>query len=144
FGDPAGGKEAVLAQFDQGADINFPTPGATGIGAFEAAVERNMPNSSIACDANQSHLGRDQQLCFIGRCVDVAAYDASKAAADGCFEAEAVDLGLEEGGMTLGDPDGKLSDEILGYVEAYRQAIIDGSLEVPNDRGPLEDFEPVQ
>lgn len=144
FGDPAAGKEATLAQFDQNADVVFPIAGATGIGSFEAAIERNIPNSVIGADANQSHLGPEFQLCYVGKGVDVAAYDAIKAVSEGNFEAGAVDLGLAEGGMLLGDPDGKLSPQIMGYVEAYRQAIIDGSIQIPADRDQLESFEPVQ
>ena len=38
--DPDGGKELSLAQFNAGADIVHAAAGRTGIGAFDAAIEK--------------------------------------------------------------------------------------------------------
>ncbi len=142
FGDPALGKEQSLALYSQGNDIIFPIAGATGIGTFEAAKETENA-FVIAGDADQSHLGPEQQLCVVTKGVDTAVFTASQQIVDDTFEGGILDLGLANDGMGLITPGDYVPAEVLAVVEQYRQAIADGSLTVPATRAELETFEPV-
>lgn len=144
FSDPASGKSAATAQYNQGADIVFPIAGLTNNGVFDAAKSLNLPNSVIGVDADQTALGPEQQVFYIGKALDVAVYDAVKSLSDGSFAGGANNLGLKEGGTKLGDPANKLSPEIHAAIEGYRQAIINGDLQVPGDYDSLKAFEPKQ
>lgn len=142
FGDPALGKEQSLALYSQDNDIIFPIAGATGIGTFEAAKERENA-FVIAADADQSHLGPEQQLCAVTKGVDTAVFTASQQIVDDAFEGGVLDLGLANDGMGLVTPGDYVPADVLAMVDQYRQAIADGSLTVPATRAELETFEPM-
>lgn len=143
FSDPALGKELTLAQFNQGADIAFPVAGATGIGSFDAAKEKGEGFWVVAADADQSQLGAEHQLAVAAKGVDTAVVTVSKALVDGAFAGGPQALGLKEGGVDLLNPGGYVTEEIMKTVEAYKAAIIDGSLVVPEDEDQLKAFAPV-
>ncbi len=143
FGDPAGGQANATAQYDQGADIIFPIAGLTNNGIFEAARTRGLVNSVIGVDSDQRAIGAAEQIFFIGKGLDVAVVDSVQALAEGTFAGGVNNLGLIENGVSIGDPDGKLSTEITAAVEVYRQAIIAGEIVVPVDRDTLDAFTPV-
>lgn len=143
FEDPAAGQEAASAQYDGGADIVFPIAGLTNNGIFEAARSRGLANSVIGVDSDQSAIGANEQIFFIGKGLDVAVVDATGSLADGSFAGGVNNLGLAEDGVSVGDPAGKLSPEINAAVEVYRQAIISGEIVVPTDRDQLAAFTPV-
>jgi basic membrane protein A and related proteins len=143
FGDPAGGLSAANAQFDQGADIIFPIAGLTNNGVFEAARTRSLPNSVIGVDTDQRAIGATEQLFFIGKALDVAVRDAVQDYSQGSFAGGVNNLGLIEGGVSVGDPDGKLSAEITAAIELYRQAVVSGEIVVPVDRETLAAFTPI-
>ncbi len=143
FGDPSGGLAAANAQYDQGADIVFPIAGLTNNGIFEAARTRGLANSVIGVDADQSAIGANEQLFFIGKALDVAVRDAVADLAGGTFAGGVNNLGLVEGGTGIGDPDGKLSAEITETVALYEAAIISGEIVVPVDRDTLAAFTPI-
>ncbi len=143
FGDPALGREQSLALYNQDVDIVFPIAGATGIGTFDAAKEVGEGAFVIAADTDQSHLGEEQQLCAVTKGVDTAVFSAAEQVVNGEFEAGVLDLRLENEGMGLVTPGDKVPEDVLAVVDQYRQAIIDGAIEVPTTRDELEDFEPV-
>jgi len=140
FGDPAVGKEQSLALYDQDNDIVLAIAGATGIGTFEAAKEREG-TFVIAADTDQSQLGAEQQLCAILKGVDTAVFAASEQVVDDTFEGGILDLRLENDGVGLATPGDQVPEDVLAVVEQYRQAIIDGTLTVPTNREELESFE---
>ena len=51
FSDPAKGKELVLAQYDQGADISFNVAGETGLGLLDAAKEKLFARTAAIRDS---------------------------------------------------------------------------------------------
>ena len=57
FSDPAKGKELVLAQYRQGADISFNVAGETGLGLLDAAKEAKK--YAIGVDSDQAMLFKD-------------------------------------------------------------------------------------
>lgn len=143
FDDPALGKEMTLAQYDQGADIVFPVAGKTGVGSFEAAKEKGAGFWVIAADADQAHLGADNQLAVAAKGVDTAVFSAAQQLVDGAFEGGIRELGLAEDGVDLLNPGGHVTEEIMATVEAYKAAIIAGDLVVPADEEQLASFSPV-
>lgn len=142
FGDPSAGQAAASAQYDGGADIIFPIAGLTNNGIFEAARTRGLVDSVIGVDSDQRAIGAAEQLFFIGKGLDVAVIDAVRALSEDAFTGETFNLGLVENGVSVGDPDGKLSADITAAIEVYRQAIIAGTIVVPTDRDTLAAFVP--
>lgn len=143
FSDPALGKELTLAQYNQGVDVAFPVAGATGIGSFDAAKEKGEGFWVVAADADQSQLGAEHQLAVAAKGVDTAVLTVAKQLVDGEFKGGIQELGLKEGGVDLLNPGGYVTDEIMKTVDAYKAAIIDGSLVVPADEEQLAAWEPV-
>ena len=140
FGDPALGIEQSLALYDQDNDIILPVAGATGIGSFEAAKQREG-TFVIAGDTDQSQLGAEQQLCVVNKGVDIALYAAAQQVVDGSFEGGVLDLGLANDGMGLTTPGDQVPADVLAVVDQYREAIVAGEFEVPASRDELETFE---
>lgn len=143
FTDPSAGQAAASAQYDQGADIVFPIAGLTNNGIFQAARDRGLANSVIGVDSDQSAIGANEQVFFIGKALDVAVNDAVRSLSEDSFAGGVNNLGLAENGVSIGDPSGNLSAEITAAVEVYRQAIIASTIVVPADRDELAAFTPV-
>jgi basic membrane protein A len=103
WNDPARGAELAKGQFDRGVDVVYAAAGGTGIGVLQAAKDRGK--LAIGVDANQNHLQPGTVLTSMVKRVDLVAYDALKAAADGSWHAGLLELGLKEGGVdwTLDD-----------------------------------------
>lgn len=85
FGDPAGGKEAAAAEFDQDADVVYHASGASGSGVFEAAVEADK--WAIGVDSDQYLTAPKDQakhiLTSMLKRVDTATYNMIKSVVDG-------------------------------------------------------------
>ena len=143
WNDPVKGSELTKSQISQGADVIYAAAGGTGVGVLQTAADENI--LSIGVDSNQNYLHPGKVLTSMLKRVDVAVYDAMKAGAD--VETGVFTLGLaEEGvGYALDDNNAPLvSDEMKSAVDAARQQIIDGKLEVvayyTNDSCPAVDF----
>ena len=143
WNDPVKGSELTKSQISQGADVIYAAAGGTGVGVLQTAADENI--LSIGVDSNQNYLHPGKVLTSMLKRVDVAVYDAMKAGAD--VETGVFTLGLaEEGvGYALDDNNAPLvSDEMKSAVDAARQQIIDGKLEVvayyANDSCPAVDF----
>lgn len=139
FEDPSLGQEQSLALYDQGADIILPIAGATGIGTFEAAKEREGARV-IAADRDQSNLGAEQQLAAITKGVDTALFEAAREVVEERFDGGILDLGLSNDGMGLVTPGDQVPAEVLAVVDQYRAAIASGEITVPTTRDELESF----
>ncbi len=141
FEDPALGKELTLAQYNNGADIAFPIAGRTGVGSFDAANEKGAGFWVIAADTDQSHLGPGRQLCAAKKGIDVAFFNAAQDVVEGSFAGGTIaDLGLTEDGVDLYAVDASIDQSFLDTVEAYKQAIIDGSVVPPANDAELAAF----
>ncbi len=143
WNDPVKGAELTKAQISQGADVIYAAAGGTGVGVLQTAADEDI--LSIGVDSNQNYLHPGQVLTSMLKRVDVAVYDAMKAGAD--VETGVFVLGLaEEGvGYALDEFNESLvSAEMKAAVDAARQQIIDGTLEVvayyDNDSCPAIDF----
>ncbi len=144
FRDPVKGKELALAQYDRNADIIYHASGGTGIGVFEAAVVKKR--IAIGVDADQSLTvkpdQRSQILTSMMKRVDVAVYEAIKAALSGQYKAGVREFGLKEGGVgyAVNDYNRKLISDIVPRLEALKKDIIAGKIKVPSDKKQLDAF----
>ncbi|MEO0938151.1 MAG: BMP family ABC transporter substrate-binding protein [Pseudomonadota bacterium] len=143
WNDPVKGSELTKSQISQGADVIYAAAGGTGVGVLQTAADEGK--LSIGVDSNQNYLHPGSVLTSMLKRVDVAVYDAMTAGTD--LETGVFNMGLaEEGvGYALDEFNASLvSDEMKAAVDAARQQIIDGTLNVAsyytNDSCPVLDF----
>lgn len=135
FEDPAKGKENALALYGMGCDIVFQVAGKTGEGVFEAAAETG--NFAIGVDSDQKYINPETIICSmikdVGLSIYIAIADLIEAdeflggeiwIAD--METGFIDVGYGDEGMTQQVP-----DELKAEVEALKEQIIAGEIEVP-------------
>jgi basic membrane protein A len=143
FGDPNLGKSTAAAQYNDGCDIVFPIAGSTGTGAYQAASELNKMGQIwvIGVDAPQDHLAPGYELCVAKKGVDVAVFDGCKQVVDGDFKTGTLNLGLEEGGVSMVMYEDRVPADVQAQVHGYQQAIIDGTIVPPVDDDTLKTFQ---
>jgi basic membrane protein A and related proteins len=128
FVDQAKCKEIALDQIADGSDVVFQVAGGCGLGALDAAQERNV--WGIGVDADQSHLG-DHILTSALKRVDVAVFTTIEAVQNGTFEGGGVTtFGLAEDGVGLGEVSPEVPEDVMARVEEFEQRIIDGELQL--------------
>ncbi|MDH4140581.1 MAG: BMP family ABC transporter substrate-binding protein [Coriobacteriia bacterium] len=137
FTDQAKGKELGLSLIDQKADVIFAAAGAVGLGTIQACQEQGA--LFIGVDADQYVTvpdSGDVMLSSVVKRVDTAVYETIKSVVEGDFQGgENVFFGLKEGGMALApyhDFENAVPQEIKDAVEEANQAIIDGTITVPD------------
>jgi len=137
FNDPAAGREAATAMYNNGADIVYHAAGNTGTGVFQAAQEQGR--FAIGVDRDQSVTRTEYADVILGsmvKRVDTAVYDAITATVDGEFPGGSiVSLGLESDGVALvyGDQLGSdIPAAVTDEVTAARERIIAGDISVPS------------
>ncbi|HEX6142983.1 MAG TPA: BMP family ABC transporter substrate-binding protein [Geminicoccaceae bacterium] len=131
WNDPAKGAELARSQFDRGADVVYAAAGGTGLGVLQAAADSGK--YAIGVDSNQNYLHPGSVLTSMVKRVDNAVYDAFMTAREGTWEAGVKNLGLAEEGVGYAldeHNEALITDEMEQQLEAARQKIIDGELEV--------------
>jgi basic membrane protein A len=143
WNDPVKGSELTKAQISQGADVVYAAAGGTGVGVLQTAADEGI--LSVGVDSNQNHLHPGKVLTSMLKRVDVAVYDAMKAGTD--LETGVFQLGLAEEGVGFAMDENNaplVSDEMKAAVDAAREKIISGEIEVvsyyANDSCPALDF----
>ncbi len=132
WNDPVRGGELTRGQIGQGSDVVFAAAGGTGLGVLQTAADEGI--LSIGVDANQNYLHPGMVLTSMLKRVDVAVYNAFSADED-AFEPGIVVLGLaEEGvGYAMDEFNAELvTEEMIAAVDAAREQIISGEIEVHN------------
>jgi len=147
FIDPVKGKELALAQIDRGAHVIYHASGLTGVGVYEAAIQRKT--YVIGVDSNQNHLGHVKEsgenfgLTSMLKQVDVAVYLTIKALKEGKFQSGVRVFGLgdtvEVEGKTyhgvyyaMDDYNKDLvSADMIKKVTAAEKKILSGEIKVP-------------
>ena len=138
FDDPAGGREAALSMYNDGADVVYHAAGNTGTGVFQAAQEEGK--FAIGVDRDQSitlESFSDVILASMVKRVDTAVYNSVEATIDDSLEGgETTALGLEDDGVAavygqeLGS---EVPQDLKDAVADARQGIIDGDIDVPEE-----------
>lgn len=168
FDDPARGKRAAEAQFDQGADIIFHAAGATGNGVIDAAFERGSEffglrqgaplqdiidayfakgrgYFAIGVDVDQDYMAKGYVLTSGMKGIDEAAFRGINYArrARG-FETGENTLGLAENGVRISDmmyTKSFVSNRVFAEMEYLNNLVLDGSMVIPQNSTELGTFD---
>lgn len=141
FANPTLGKEAALAQYDQGADIIFQVAGRSGEGVLSAAAETGK--FAIGVDSNQDFIQPGSIIVSMLKKVDTSTFLLVKDALEGNFQGGFKQISIADGATGLSWDEGstefedngpeavvaKLAD-VKAAVEDYRSQILAGTYEV--------------
>ena len=129
FGDPAGGKSIANKMITDGADVIFHAAGGTGLGVIDGC--KDAGKWAIGVDSDQSVIAPETVLTSAMKRVDNGVYNSIKDFITGDLENGVVKYDLEMGGVDIAPTTDNLTDEVIEAVEAAKQDIIDGKIEVP-------------
>lgn len=142
FGDIPGGKNTASTLIAQGADIILPVAGPAGLGALQAAKESNGKVNAIWVDTDGFVSAPEfgpQILSSVEKGMDVAVFEAIKAAMEGSFSSDPYVGTLENDGVSLApfhDFEGKVSDELKSELEQIKADIISGTITITSPSQP--------
>jgi basic membrane protein A len=125
FEDQQKCKEIALNQIAPGAGVVFQVAGGCGLGALEAAKQKNV--WGIGVDADQSFLG-PHILTSATKRVDTAVFLAVKSDKDGTFKGGNVTYGLKDNGVALGKISPKVPKSEVAKIQQVRADIISGKI----------------
>ena len=131
FSDAAKGKSIANQMYGSNIDIILSAAGGTGLGAIEAAKEKDK--YAIGVDRDQSSLAPKNVLTSALKKVDVGVYDTIKDLVDGKLTGgEAKVYGLKENGVGLPESTKNLvPQDILDYVNEMVEKVKSGEIKVP-------------
>ena len=133
FVDQAKCKEIALTQIAAGSDAVFAAAGGCGLGALQAANERNV--WGIGVDNDQSFLG-PHILTSATKKVDVAVFDTIQQVVDGSFTGgEDTLYNVANEGVGYGEvsPDAPDRDALIEELDAVSEQIAAGDIEIPRE-----------
>ena len=139
FNDSAKGKELILAQYEQGADIAFNVAGETGIGLLDAAKDKDR--YAIGVDSDQYLLFKETDPGKAGNIVtsmmknvDDSLYRAIKLHIEGNLPVgEAEVLGIAEGGVGVAENENfrdLVPEEFRNQIKELEDKIVNGEIAV--------------
>ncbi len=131
WNNPGQGKELAVAQINKGADVIFTAAGNSGLGAFDAAEQ--YKKFVIGVDSNQNWVKPGFVLTSMVKRVDNAVYQIISDRVGNKFQGGIHVYGLENDGVgyaldKFNEP--LISKDVLQQVEAAKQKIIDGKIQV--------------
>jgi basic membrane protein A len=135
FADPAGGKAAAAAMYENGADIVYHASGGSGSGVFDAAVEAGDGMWAIGVDSDQYLTASDDQkkhiLTSMLKRVDTATFNEIKSIADDkpLSSYQSYDLAADGVGYSTS---GGYIDDIKDQIDEWAEKIKSGEVEVPS------------
>jgi len=119
-------KEVALNQIADGSVVVFQVAGGCGLGALDAAKEKDV--WGVGVDADQGYLGSYILTSALKR-VDTAVFDSIKDAKDGKFKGgEDAVYGLDVDGVGIGKFSAKTPAGIADKVQQIKQQIADGKV----------------
>jgi basic membrane protein A len=137
FSDSAKGKELMLAQYDQGADIAFNVAGQAGLGLLDAAQEKKR--YAIGVDSDQYLLHKDSDpekasyiVTSMLKNVDWSLFRAIKGTIDGTIKYGAAEgLGIKEGGVGVADNENfskLVAASVRGKLKDLEKQVVSGKI----------------
>jgi basic membrane protein A len=135
FNDPAGGKAAAAAMYENGADIVYHASGGSGSGVFDAAVEAGDGMWAIGVDSDQYLTASEEQqqhiLTSMLKRVDTATFNMVQSVADGepLTSYQSYDLKADGVGYSTS---GGFIDDITDQIDEWAEKIKSGEVEVPS------------
>ena len=128
FSDQAKCKVIALNQIAAGSVAVFQVAGGCGLGALQAAREKNV--WGIGVDADQSFLGR-HVLTSATKKVDRAVFLAIQSVVEGKFRGGDAVYGLKEGGVGLGKISSRIPRSEVAKVKQIERLIVAGKIRPP-------------
>ena len=101
FNNPSRGKALAQGLIGQGCDIVMQLAGNSGLGVIEAVKEAEGRVFAIGADLDQDDLAPGKVLVSVLKRIDVAVFEAIKAAQDGTFQPGHHLVGIAEGAAGL-------------------------------------------
>lgn len=136
FEDVAGGKQVATALVSQGADVILPVAGPAGEGGLQVAQASGGKVTAMWVDTD-GYVSQPNYKAVIatsvGKAMDVAVFEAIKAAKDGTFTNDLYVGTLKNGGAYLApfhDYDAKVSAETKAELKTIQDGIIAGTITV--------------
>jgi basic membrane protein A len=127
--DQAKCKELALDHIARGAGVVFQVAGGCGLGALDAASERDV--WGVGVDADQSFLG-PHILTSAEKKVDQAVFLTIESVVDRTWKGgRNLVFGLREDGVGLGKVSRKVPKADLAAVERVKDQILDGRVKIP-------------
>lgn len=142
FEDTKGGQRVAQGLISQGADIVFPVAGPAGLGGLQAAKASNGKVSAIWVDTDGCVSAEQycpQILTSVYKGMDVAVFDAIKAAKDGTFSNQPFVGTLENEGTGLApfhEFDSKVPAELKSELDTIKADIISGKIKIESKSQP--------
>jgi basic membrane protein A len=134
FTDPAGGKQAAAAMYQDGADVVYHAAGGSGSGVFDAAVDAGDGLWAIGVDSDQYLTASADQkphiLTSMLKHVDVATYNMVKSIVDNKPLVSYVTYDLAADGVGYATSGGFI-DDITDQIDQYAEKIKSGEIKVP-------------
>jgi basic membrane protein A len=123
-------KEVALNQIARGSKAIFQVAGGCGLGALDAAQERNV--WGIGVDRDQSDLGAHILTSAVKR-VDQSVFLTAEAVQKGEFKGgtDAV-FNLENEGVAVGKVSSKVPQELIDQMNELKPQIVDGTIKAPS------------
>lgn len=136
FTDVNAGRTTAQNQISQGADVLFPVAGNSGTGALQAAQASGGNVSAIwvdtdGCVSAESYC--DVLQTSVYKAMDLAVFEAIKAAKDGNFSSEAYIGDLSNDGTGISpfhQFDSKIDAAVKSEIDALKADIISGKITV--------------
>jgi basic membrane protein A len=147
FDNVATGKQVGQDMVAKGADVVYHAAGSDGLGVIQAVKEAKAAGKSvyvIGVDSDQYHVAPEVVLTSMLKRVDLAIYDTDHDVMGGTFKGGDSSMGIKEGGVGMAEVrlDIPNKAEALAKVEALRQKVLSGELQVPANMDDLKKFKP--
>jgi basic membrane protein A len=132
WANPTRGKELALSQYGRGVDVIFHAAGASGLGVFDAAEEKQA--YVIGCDSNQNALKPGRVASSMLKRVDTAVFDVIKLQSEGHFQSGKHDFGLRDNGIdyAVDANNEKIIAPFKAKIDQVRAKIVAGEIKVPD------------
>ncbi len=140
FEDKTKGQTLAENMIQQGADVIFPVAGPAGLGGLQAAKDNDAYGIWVDTDGCVSAPEYcDVLLSSVVKGMDVAVEQAIADSVDGKFTNEPYVGTLDNGGVALApfnQLEGDIPQELKDGLEALKQKIIDGEVEITSPAAP--------
>lgn len=133
WNNPPKCKELALSQYDRGADVIFAAAGASNVGLFDAAEEKQK--LALGVDSNQNWIKPGRILTSMLKRVDVAVFKSIELVSQGKFEGGVIRYGLGDQGIDYAVD--QYNDKILTQamrvrLDSTKKQILAGKIKVPD------------
>ena len=132
WANPTRGKELALSQYGRGVDVIFHAAGASGLGVFDAAEEKQA--YVIGCDSNQNGLKPGRVAASMLKRVDTAVFNAIKGQGEGSLQPGTHYFGLKDNGIDIAidSNNEKIIAPFKSKLDQVRAKIIAGEIHPPD------------